>query len=50
MNPRLQAAFDLLPDYLGWHVLLSVSALGLGLLISLPLAVAAAAARACGGR
>ena len=41
MNPRLQAAFDLLPDYLGWHVLLSVSALGLGLLISLPLAVAA---------
>jgi len=41
MNPRLQAAFDLLPEYLGWHVLLSVSALGLGLLISLPLAVAA---------
>ena len=41
MSPRLQAAFDLLPDYLGWHVLLSVSALGLGLLISLPLAVAA---------
>jgi len=41
MNPRLQAAFDLLPEYLGWHVLLSVSALALGLLISLPLAVAA---------
>jgi len=41
MNPRLQAAFDLLPEYLGWHVLLSLSALVLGLLISLPLAVAA---------
>ena len=41
MNPRLEAAFKLLPDYLGWHVLLSVSALSLGLVISLPLAVAA---------
>jgi osmoprotectant transport system permease protein len=41
MNPRLQAALDLLPEYLGWHVLLSLSALVLGLLISLPLAVAA---------
>ncbi len=41
MSPRLAAAFDLLPEYLGWHVLLSVSALALGLAISLPLAVAA---------
>jgi osmoprotectant transport system permease protein len=41
MNPRLQAAFELLPEYLGWHVLLSLSALALGLAISLPLAVAA---------
>jgi osmoprotectant transport system permease protein len=41
MNPRLAAAFELLPDYLGWHVLLSLSALSLGLVISLPLAVAA---------
>jgi len=41
VSPRLAAAFELLPEYLGWHVLLSVSALGLGLLISLPLAVAA---------
>ena len=41
MNPRLAAAFDLLPEYLGWHVLLSLSALALGLVISLPLAVAA---------
>ena len=42
MSPRVQAAFDLLPEYLGWHVLLSVSALTLGLVISLPLAIAAA--------
>ncbi|WP_293904180.1 ABC transporter permease/substrate-binding protein [Phenylobacterium sp.] len=42
MTANLRAAFDLLPEYLGWHVLLSVSALGLGLLISLPLAIAAA--------
>jgi osmoprotectant transport system permease protein len=41
MSPRVAAAFDLLPDYLAWHVLLSLSALALGLLISLPLAVAA---------
>lgn len=41
MNPRLHAAFELLPEYLGWHVLLSLSALALGLTISLPLAVAA---------
>lgn len=41
MSPRLAAAFDLLPEYLGWHVLLSLSALLLGLVISLPLAVAA---------
>ncbi|HET6969577.1 MAG TPA: glycine betaine ABC transporter substrate-binding protein [Phenylobacterium sp.] len=41
MSPRLAAAFALLPDYLAWHVLLSVSALVLGLLISLPLAVGA---------
>ncbi|MES2723589.1 MAG: glycine betaine ABC transporter substrate-binding protein [Pseudomonadota bacterium] len=41
MNPNLAAAFDLLPEYLAWHVLLSASALALGLIISLPLAVAA---------
>ena len=40
MNPNLAAAFDLLPEYLAWHVLLSASALALGLIISLPLAVA----------
>jgi osmoprotectant transport system permease protein len=36
------AALALLPGYLGWHVALSASALGLGLLISAPLAVLAA--------
>jgi osmoprotectant transport system permease protein len=41
MNPRLAAAFRLLPEYLGWHVALSFSALALGVAISLPLAVAA---------
>lgn len=44
MSPQLAAAFALLPRYLGWHVALSASALGLGLLIGLPLAVAAARA------
>jgi osmoprotectant transport system permease protein len=37
----MDAAWKLLPEYLGWHVLLSASALALGLIISLPLAVAA---------
>ena len=41
MSPKLSAAFALLPEYLGWHVLLSFSALALGVAISLPLAVAA---------
>ena len=41
MNARLAAAFDLLPDYLAWHVLLSASALVLGVAISLPLAIVA---------
>ncbi|WP_411286639.1 ABC transporter permease, partial [Phenylobacterium sp.] len=41
MNERVAAAFALLPEYLGWHVLLSASALVLGVAISLPLAVAA---------
>ncbi|MCI3132081.1 glycine betaine ABC transporter substrate-binding protein [Phenylobacterium aquaticum] len=41
MSPALAAAWALLPDYLGWHVLLSASALLLGVAISLPLAVVA---------
>ncbi|HUO13219.1 MAG TPA: glycine betaine ABC transporter substrate-binding protein [Caulobacteraceae bacterium] len=41
MDQRFAAAWALLPDYLGQHVLVSASALALGLVISLPLAVAA---------
>jgi osmoprotectant transport system permease protein len=41
MDARLAAAWALLPNYLGQHVLLSAAALLLGLAISLPLAVAA---------
>jgi osmoprotectant transport system permease protein len=41
VDERVAAAWRLLPNYLGQHVLLSASALGLGLIISLPLAVAA---------
>ncbi len=42
MNNAFAAALALLPDYLGQHVLLSVSALALGVGISLPIAVASA--------
>ena len=41
MDERLAAAWRLLPNYLGQHVLLSACALVLGLSLSLPLAVAA---------
>jgi len=41
MDDRLAAAWRLLPNYLGQHVLLSVCALVLGFALSLPLAVAA---------
>jgi len=41
VDERLAAAWRLLPDYLGQHVLLSACALVLGLCLSLPLAVAA---------
>jgi osmoprotectant transport system permease protein len=41
MDPRIAAAWALLPGYLGQHVLLAASALVLGIAISLPLAVAA---------
>jgi osmoprotectant transport system permease protein len=40
MDSRIADAFARLPDYLGQHVLVSVTALVLGLAISLPLAVA----------
>lgn len=41
MNERLIAAWRVLPDYLGQHVILSASALALGLAISLPLTILA---------
>ena len=41
IDPRIMEALARLPDYLGNHVLVSATALGLGLLISLPLAIAA---------
>jgi osmoprotectant transport system permease protein len=40
-DPRLADAFARLPDYLGSHVLVSVTALALGLGISLPLGIIA---------
>jgi osmoprotectant transport system permease protein len=40
-DPRWQEALTHLPDYLGNHVRVSVTALALGLLVSLPLAIAA---------
>ncbi len=40
-DPRWHEALTHLPDYLGNHVRVSVSALALGLLVSLPLAIAA---------
>src|SRR5215469_14502311 len=42
MNPSFTEAWMLLPDYLGQHVILSVSALLLGVAVSLPLGIAAA--------
>lgn len=44
-DPRVQEAFIRLPDYLGSHVLVSVTALLLGLAISLPLAIFATRCR-----
>lgn len=41
MNARVSQALALLPEYLGWHVLLSAAALALGVAVSLPLAILA---------
>lgn len=41
MNEQVAAAWRVLPDYLGQHVLLSAAALALGLVISVPLSVLA---------
>ncbi len=42
MSEALAAAWAHLPEYLGWHVLLSLSAIALGVLVSLPVAVVSA--------
>ena len=39
LDPRIAEALARLPEYLGAHVVLSLSALGLGLALSLPLAL-----------
>src|SRR5262249_60841386 len=39
LDPRMADALARLPDYLGNHVLVSVSSLALGLAVSLPLAI-----------
>ncbi len=39
MSEELQLLFRNLPDYLGWHMMLSTAALGIGMLISIPLGV-----------
>jgi osmoprotectant transport system permease protein len=46
VSPRVAAAWEVLPEYLGSHVLLSAAALALGLLIAGLLAVAARRSRA----
>jgi osmoprotectant transport system permease protein len=48
-DPRWSEAFAHLPDYLGNHVRVSVTALALGLAVSLPLAIAARNRRAMRG-
>lgn len=48
MNANLREAWALLPDYLGQHVILSVSALLLGVAVSVPLGVIAARSRPLG--
>jgi osmoprotectant transport system permease protein len=48
MSPSFREAWALLPNYLGQHVILSVSALILGVAISMPLGIAAARSRTVG--
>jgi osmoprotectant transport system permease protein len=45
LDPRVAEAWERLPEYLGAHVVLSLSALGLGLALSLPLALWGARSR-----
>ena len=49
MNDSVREAWGLLPDYLGQHVILSVSALLMGVAISLPLGILAARHAKFGG-
>ena len=49
MNSSFAEAWTLLPDYLGQHVILSVSALSLGVAISVPLGILAARNSRFGG-
>ncbi|MCZ6598962.1 MAG: ABC transporter permease subunit [Planctomycetota bacterium] len=49
MSERLAEQLELLPDYLGRHVLLTLMALGLGVAISLPLAVLCSRSRSFAG-
>jgi len=45
LNERVNAAWLVLPEYLGQHVILSAAALAIGILISVPLAFAASRSR-----
>ncbi len=45
MNPTLLHQLSLLPDRLGYHMLLTLMALGIGILISIPLAILATRVR-----
>jgi osmoprotectant transport system permease protein len=49
LDPRIAEAWERLPEYLGAHVVLSLSALGLGLAVSLPLALWGARSTAARG-
>ena len=44
LDPRITDALALLPDYLGQHVILSISAVTLGIVLGLPLAMASLSA------
>lgn len=41
MSEEFRDMISYLPDYLGWHILLSLAALGVGLVVSIPLGILA---------
>jgi len=49
MSEAVGAAWAHLPEYLGWHVVLSLSAIGAGVLVSIPVAVVSARSAAMRG-